>query len=603
MTGEWKPSTASRVALYARVSSDRQAQERTIDSQVSVLRERIEADGAVVDPALCFSDDGISGSILVRPALERLRDQVAAGAIDAVYVLSPDRLARRYAHQMVLIEELEACGVRVVFVNRPLGATAEDQLLLQVQGVVAEYERAKILERTRRGRIHAARRGQLSVLSQAPYGYRYVDKRTGGGMAAYEVVAEEADVVRQIFTWVAHDGLSLAEVCRRLEKRGVRPRRRSQKGWDRTTLWGMLKNPAYQGQAVYGKFRLGERRPRLRPGRGQPEIPKEPRSKYRQPASEQITIPVPALVDADLFAAVQERLEENRRRLRQLKRGARYLLQGLAVCGCCGYAICGVGHIRRQKSYAYYRCSGTNGGRVAGLLCHNPSQHVEDLDAAVWNDVCALLSEPERLRQEFERRQQRPESECAAESERLGRAMAKVKQGISRLIDAYADNLVERQEFEPRIRRLKERLGQLDNELKRLKQQVEQDHELRLVFSRLDDFADQIKAGLSSADWAKRREILRTLIKRVEVEKTTIRIVYKVPHSPFANAPHGGRLSHCWGRVPMKSGETLAPTRATIDAITRCRRSECFPREGVSLGKHSLRGKPGTPADRQGCLS
>jgi site-specific DNA recombinase len=191
-----KPARGQRVALYARVSSDKQEEEGTIDSQLSVLREHIAAAGETLEEAMCFIDDGFSGATLLRPALERLRDQAVAGAIDRLYVLAPDRLARRHVYQMVLVEELQACQVEIVFVNRPVGTTPEDQLLLQVQGVVAEYERAKILERTRRGRLHAARCGRVSVLSRAPYGYRYIDKHTGGGVAAYEVIEDEARVVQ-----------------------------------------------------------------------------------------------------------------------------------------------------------------------------------------------------------------------------------------------------------------------------------------------------------------------------------------------------------------------------------------------------------------------
>ena len=191
MKREGNPPGHGRVALYARVSTDRQAREGTIDSQVSAICARMEADGDALEADLCFCDDGVSGTTLVRAALERLRDQAAAGAIDRLYVLAPDRLARRYAHQMVLLEELQGCGVDVVFVNRPLGASPEDQLLVQVQGVVAEYERAKILERTRRGRLHAAHCGRVNVLVRAAYGYRYIDKHAGGGLASYEVLEDE----------------------------------------------------------------------------------------------------------------------------------------------------------------------------------------------------------------------------------------------------------------------------------------------------------------------------------------------------------------------------------------------------------------------------
>jgi site-specific DNA recombinase len=391
MNQEGKPASSIRGALYARVSSDQQAQEGTIDSQVSLLRDRIEADGVVVDESLVFLDDGVSGSTLVRPGLERLRDQAAAGAIERLYVSAPDRLGRRHVHQLVLVEELQACGVELVFVNRPLGATPEDQLLLQVQGVIAEYERAKILERTRRGRLHAARCGRISVLSSAPYGYRYVDKHSGGGMAAYEVIEAEAEVVRQIFRWVALEGCSLVEVARRLDQAGVRPRHQGR--WHPATIWGMLTNPAYRGQAVYGRTRRGERRPRLRPHRGQPDVPKYPFSTYTQPASAHVVLAVPALVDAELFAAVQERLQENRRRLRARRHGPGYLLQGLTVCSSCGYAVCARPGSRKKTGgkYSYYYCTGSEAYRFGGRpVCNTRRQRVEHLYAQVWDDVCAL---------------------------------------------------------------------------------------------------------------------------------------------------------------------------------------------------------------------
>ena len=188
-----------QIAIYARVSSERQASEHTIASQVAALEDRVAADGLRLLPELRFIDDGYSGSSLLRPALERLRDAAAAGHVDRLYVHAPDRLARSYAHQVLLVDELRSCGVELVFLNHPLGRSAEDELLLQVQGIIAEYERAKTLERSRRGKRHAAQQGEVSVLTGAPYGYRYIPKGEGGGQARYEIVLEEARVVRQIF--------------------------------------------------------------------------------------------------------------------------------------------------------------------------------------------------------------------------------------------------------------------------------------------------------------------------------------------------------------------------------------------------------------------
>src|SRR5216684_4072731 len=149
-----------RIGLYARVSSDRQAEEQTIGSQLAALRQRIEADGGHVEGELEFLDDGYSGSTLLRPAMERLRDQVAQGALDRLYVHSPDRLARNFAYQVVLIDEFRCAGLDVVFLNHAIGESPESDLLLQMQGMIAEYERAKIRERVRRGKLHAARSGR-----------------------------------------------------------------------------------------------------------------------------------------------------------------------------------------------------------------------------------------------------------------------------------------------------------------------------------------------------------------------------------------------------------------------------------------------------------
>lgn len=254
-------------ALYARVSSESQTRDNTIASQITALRERIAAESFQLEPDHSYVDEGYSGSILSRPALERLRDAIAGGHIERIYVLSPDRLARRYAHQVLLIDEFRRAGAEVVFLNHPIGGTAEDDLLLQVQGVIAEYERAKILERSRRGRRHAARSGSVSALTGAPFGYRYVSRAEGGGVARFEVVDEESHVVRLIFAWIGVDRMSLREVCRRLQRMGCQTRKGSSY-WYASTIRSMLDNPAYIGRATFGRSRFLPPRPRLRPIRG-----------------------------------------------------------------------------------------------------------------------------------------------------------------------------------------------------------------------------------------------------------------------------------------------------------------------------------------------
>jgi site-specific DNA recombinase len=554
-----------QAGFYARVSGDQQAKEETIASQIEALRQRIQEDGLAFEEELSFIEDGYTGSTLVRPALERLRDVAAAGGLDRLYIHSPDRLARKYAYQVLLVDELRRCGVELVFLNRQIGTSPEDDLLLQVQGMVAEYERAKILERSRRGKRHAASRGSVNVLSGAPYGYRYINKHEGGGEASYQVVFEQARVVRQIFEWVGRDCFSIGEVCRHLARKGIASPR-GKHYWDRTTVWGILKNPAYKGSAAFGKTRIGEMRPRLRPQRGQAEQPRRAYSVYDVPREEWIGIPIPAIIDEALFDAVAEQLAENRARNRRTKRGVRHLLQGLLVCQGCGHGFYGkpvslsAGKGKR-RDYAYYRCIGMDAYRFGGQrICDNKQVRTDLLETAVWEDVRSLLSEPERIEREYQRRlDNKSKSRRSQTSSSLATVIKRVQRAIARLIDAYEDGLLDRTEFEPRIKNAKDRLTRLQAEAKTETEQETEEQQLRLVIGQLKEFAGKVKEGLQDADWMTRREIIRALVKRVEIDKENVRVVYKVSPSPFAGSPERGIMQHCWRRVHPTHTPTCNP--------------------------------------------
>ena len=533
-----------RVALYARVSSEKQADELTIQSQVAAIRQRIAADQCKIDTELCFLDEGFSGAILQRPALERLRDLAYSGIIDRLYIHSPDRLARNYAHQVVLLEEFQKHQVEVVFLNDVVGsASPEGNLLVQVQGMIAEYERAKILERTRRGRRFAARQGQVSALGHAPYGYRYVSKHEGGGAARYEVLPEESRHVQAMFSWVGIEGLSLGGVERRLRERGV-VTPSGQACWDRSTIRGILLNPAYRGTAKYGKTRLLPRKSEIRPLRGRPMTHRS--AKVAQPTApdEQEEIAVPALVSAELFQAAAERLDENRRRYREQKKGAEFLLSGLLVCAHCGSGYCGRRlRVKSGSKYVYYRCQGTDRSRHHGdRICTNASipERTEDM---VWSDVCSLLREPDRLRREFEQRLNRPAQEDA-EVIRLQQTIQQHKRRMARLIDAYENGWVDKADFEPRIRAAKERLARDEAVWREHQRDSLNQDELRLVIGQFDAFAAQMSMHLDTVDFATKRTLLRLLIKRIEVTKEEIRIVYKVSLPPFVKSPRNGGILH-----------------------------------------------------------
>ena len=550
-------------ALYARVSSDGQARGSTVASQLAALQERACADDAAVGRDHAYVDEGRSGATLARPALERLRDAVAGGEIDRVYVHAPDRLARRYAYQVLLVEEFRRAGVEVVFLNRPIGGSAEDDLLLQVQGMIAEYERARILERSRRGRRHAARTGAVSAMCAAPFGYRYLGRHAGGGTARFEVVEDEAQVVRQVFAWVGLERISLREACRRLQGMGC-PTRTGLERWDATTVCGMLRNPAYQGTAMFGRTRsVPPAQARLRPIRGCPNPPRHAASSHAHvPREEWISIPVPAIVDAAMFETVQGQLDENRKRKRDGRRRPGWLLQGLVVCTQCGYAFYGKmargtvgGH--QPADYGYYRCIGTDAHKFGGqALCRNRSLRSDKLEQAVWRQVEMVLDDPQRVAAEHERRAAAAQDGKTREDmAALDRQRERLRRGIDRLIDGYAEEVIDADEFRPRLAGLKQRLARLDAEREAAAAAHDADRSLQLLIGRLGEFAGRVRAGLDGLDWQGRREVIRALVRRIEVDHDKVEVVFRIPGAPppsDAGAGSGSGVSPAGDQAPIR---------------------------------------------------
>ena len=247
-------------AIYARVSSDKQRGARDREPDGGADRVRQDAGLPRSPTPGCSRTKAIAARVSFRPGLERIRDLAAEGQIHA-YGIGPDRLSRKYAYQVLLIEEFARHGVETVFLNAPQTATPEDQLLVQFQGMIAEYERAQILERSRRGKRHRAQQGQVSVLSGAPYGYHYV-RKSEDRPAFYEILDTEADIVRRVYERYTIGGLSIGAIIRELNDDGV-PTRSA--GWERSTVWAILRNPAYIGTACFGKTRTAPRQRITRP--------------------------------------------------------------------------------------------------------------------------------------------------------------------------------------------------------------------------------------------------------------------------------------------------------------------------------------------------
>jgi site-specific DNA recombinase len=390
-------------AIYARVSSEQQREEKTIASQTAALIEFARSHDLEAPAEWVFEDEGYSGATLERPGLERVRDLAAEGQIQVVLAYSPDRLSRKYAYQILLLEEFARQGVETLFVKAPQGDSAEDQLLVQFQGMIAEYERAQILERSRRGKRHRAQAGEVSVMGGAPYGYRYICK-TADTPAAYMVGENEARVVQWVYEMYTVEGLSIAEITRRLNAEGIATRNRSAR-WERSVVWAMLRNPAYRGAACFGKIRISTRTRVMRHQRRCAMTTPYATAGHERPREEWIEIPVPVLVTEETFARAQELLQENRIRSRR-RTVAPSVVQGLVSCAKCGYAFARTSAQTSARKIHYYKCIGSDGWRkLGGPVCDN-HQYVrqELLDQIVWSEVVRLLQDPALIQQELDRR-------------------------------------------------------------------------------------------------------------------------------------------------------------------------------------------------------
>ncbi len=517
-------------AIYARVSSARQKQDETIASQTAALRELARQLGAELPEEWVFEDEGHSGGTLVRPALEALRDLVAQVPVDVVLVHSPDRLARKFAYQALLIEEFARAGTRVAFVKGPKSDSPEDQLLVQFQGMFAEYEKAQILERSRRGKAHRAKTGSVNVLSGAPFGYRYIRKSDHAG-AAYEITGHEAALVAEMFRRYADDGASIADLARWLTSQGA-PTRTGKSRWDRSVVWAMLRNPAYAGRAVFGKTMAISESPALNrvarlQGRSVPRAVKT----VDRPKAEWTQIPVPAIVTEDTFERVQQRLEDNKRfAARNTKVPS--LLQGLAACSACGYGYYRTSARTARRKIYYYRCLGSDDYRYeGGRVCGNKPVRADYLDQVVWDHITGMLADPALIRAEIARRleQARTCDPVTRQRTHLELALARAVTAITAMIGAFSEQLITIDELHARMPALRAREANLRSQLDAIDTQLADRQAYLKLADDLDGFLTQLRGNARTASTEERQRVLRLLVKDVLIGPEKITIRHRIP--------------------------------------------------------------------------
>lgn len=424
-----------RVALYARVSTQRQAQAQTLEQQLARLQTHAQEQGWTIAPERIFRDDGYSGATLGRPGLDALRDRAATAEMEVVLVTAPDRLARKYVHQVLLLEEFAGRGCEVVFVERPMSQDPHDQLLLQIRGAVAEYERTLITERMRCGRLNRLRAGQLLPWVRVPLGYQ-VDPRRPRDPAGVRADPTAAVLVAQLFAWYLEEGATLLSVAAHLLALGI-PSPTGKPEWPRATIRGILQNQAYLGTAFGHRTRATAARARhsaLTPvGSG--------RTHVARPEDEWLPVAVPALVDRETFERAQEKLCRNRARASRNNTAHEYLLRALVSCGDCRLGT------RARTTWdgrSYYVCTGHRQLDPA-RRCRSRHIPARQLETLVWADLVALVTAPEQLVAALARAQggHWVAQELQARLATVSAARGHVARQGERLLAAYLDGIVE----------------------------------------------------------------------------------------------------------------------------------------------------------------
>lgn len=363
----------------------------------------------------------------------------------------------------------------------------------------------------------------------APYGYRYV-RKTQDTAAYYEIVEEQAAIVRKVYRWYTADGLSIAAIMRRLNEQRV-PTRKGLLRWERSTVWAMLRNPAYKGLACFGKTKLAERQRITRALRLRGGFASRNSASHERPRQEWIEIPVPALVSETVFDLAQERLQENKRR--SPRRTVQWsIVQSLVSCSKCGYRMCRTSTRTTARQLHYYRCLGSDGWRhLNGPLCDNRPVRQDLLDHIVWSEILNLLEGPNMIQSEIERRLSaaRNSNPNKKREEALHRDLTRTRKSMERLVTAYQESLISLEDLRGRMPELRRREKTLEAEVKSIADQTNDRAAYLRLTETLSTFMARLRSSAQSLDIAERQRIVRLLVKEVLVGDDTIIIRHSIP--------------------------------------------------------------------------
>lgn len=510
-----------RAVYYVRESPSLAENENTKDSQISALVEKIKTDNNIFIGG--YVDNGWAGDLLARPDLDRLRDDATQSKFDVLYIFDRSRLARKYWLQELVVEELEEKNIEVIFIQEPQAHTDEERVLQGIKGVFFEYERAKIRERTRRGRLHLAKQGKM-VGHEAPFGYRYVRPDHNKEERWYEILEDEAKIINMIFEWVGNEGCSLTEVRRRLHEKQIKTKSGNKTIWSNSTLSRLLRRNDYIGKSFYNKtLSVVPQNPR---NNGYKRMKKTGR--VYKPKEEWLPIAVPAIVDEDLFYRTQEQLKNNTF-FNKRNQKFPYLLSGLLFCGCgCEARMAGDG---QGKKYRYYRSTDRIKKFPEKRVCTALSVPVDKIENLVWNKIVKFLNDPEMVLKQL----RNIENKKVKEHEQLKNSLLDIQKRLEKVN-------IEEERIATAFRKGFLTLEQLNIQMKDINKQKEQiktdekvalsqpsNADTQLNPEAIKRYCKIMQKKLPKLNFAERQELLRLFVNKVIVKGRKVNIQGEIP--------------------------------------------------------------------------
>jgi site-specific DNA recombinase len=512
-----------RAAIYARVSSEKQEKEHTIGSQLEALRNYAAQHGMNIVEE--FTDEGFSGARLDRPALDRLRDLAEHQGFEVLLTYCTDRLARKFVLQALILEEMERFGVKTIFLEGGAADHPLSKLMHQITGAVAEFERAKITERNRRGRLYRARCGEV-VCWKVPFGYVRIPRRDG--VAAHmEIDESKAAVVRRIFDMYVKQGLTVRQIAKQLTLGGT-PAPSGGREWSWAMVDRILHDEAYIGTFYHNRFNCVtvEGTHRHKPSIKHPLRPRE----------EWIPISVPPIIEVEIFHKAGMRVRENQKFSPRNLQESAYLLRRLVRCGHCG-ATCSantVGRTARRPSH-YYFCTRKGKTFLREQRCRQRYIGADALDELVWEEVSTRLRDPDLvLEAHRECRVHGMDREEASSSEQMQKLASQIKLTSTektRLLDAYQAGAIELAELQKRGRLVDAKLDALRREkdlLEKMAREQKQEGDIR---GDLDEFAALVSGRLQHFSFGEKQTLLRTVLDKIVVKDWRVDVHYNIPLS------------------------------------------------------------------------